>query len=85
MKTLARRSLIKFAALGAVLAAATLAGCGKKEQAAAPAPAPVAAPAPAPAPEPLKIGFIYVGPVGDAGWTFAHDLGRKAIEEKFGD
>ena len=22
---------------------------------------------------------MYVGPVGDAGWTFAHDLGRKAI------
>jgi basic membrane protein A and related proteins len=85
MKTLARRSLMKTAALGAVLAAATLAGCGKKEEAAAPAPAPVAAPAPAPAPEPLKIGFIYVGPVGDAGWTFAHDLGRKAIEAKFGD
>ena len=30
----------------------------------------------------LKVGFIYVGPVGDAGWTFAHDLGRKAMLEE---
>ncbi|MBI5335324.1 MAG: BMP family ABC transporter substrate-binding protein [Burkholderiales bacterium] len=34
--------------------------------------------------EPLKIGFVYVGPVGDAGWTFAHDNGRKAVEAQFG-
>ncbi len=26
----------------------------------------------------LKVGFIYVGPIGDAGWTYAHDLGRLA-------
>jgi simple sugar transport system substrate-binding protein len=86
MKHLARRSLMKQAALAAVFATAALAGCGKKEEpkpAATPAPAPTAAPAPAP--EPLKVGFVYVGPVGDAGWTFAHDLGRKHIEEKFGD
>lgn len=35
--------------------------------------------------EPLKIGFIYVGPVGDGGWTYQHDLGRQAIEAEFGD
>jgi simple sugar transport system substrate-binding protein len=29
----------------------------------------------------LKVGFIYVGPVGDAGWTFAHDLGRQKLVE----
>ncbi len=65
----------------AVVLAAGLAGCAKSEppKAAAPAPAPAAKP------EPLKIGFIYVGPVADAGWTFAHDLGRKAVEAKFGD
>ncbi|HVZ72955.1 MAG TPA: BMP family ABC transporter substrate-binding protein [Polyangia bacterium] len=34
---------------------------------------------------PLKIGFAYVGPVGDAGWTFAHDKARKAVEAEFGD
>ena len=32
-----------------------------------------------------KVGFIYVGPIGDGGWTFEHDKGRLAIEEHFGD
>lgn len=84
MTDLTKRSLLKVAALTAVAAAAVV-GCGKKEE---PAPAPAAAPAPvaAPAkPEPLKIAFAYVGPVGDGGWTFAHDNGRKAIEKEFGD
>jgi simple sugar transport system substrate-binding protein len=35
--------------------------------------------------EPLKAAWVYVGPVGDAGWTFAHDQGRKQTQEKFGD
>lgn len=35
--------------------------------------------------EKLKVGFIYVGPVGDGGWTYQHDLGRKAVVEKYGD
>ncbi|RYF15612.1 MAG: BMP family ABC transporter substrate-binding protein, partial [Comamonadaceae bacterium] len=39
----------------------------------------------APAAEPLKIAFAYVGPVGDGGWTFAHDNGRKAVEKEFGN
>jgi len=34
---------------------------------------------------PLKVGFIYVGPVGDHGWTYMHDQGRLMVEEKFGD
>ncbi|MDE2397796.1 MAG: BMP family ABC transporter substrate-binding protein [Burkholderiales bacterium] len=84
MTDLQKRSLLKIAAVSAV-AAAALAGCGKKEEPApAPAPAPVAA-APAPKPEPLKIAFAYVGPVGDGGWTFAHDNARKALEKEFGD
>ena len=63
----------------AVTIALALASCGKKEEPAAPKAAePVKA-------EQLKVGFIYVGPVGDAGWTFAHDNGRKHIEQKFGD
>ena len=33
----------------------------------------------------LKVGFIYVGPIGDHGWTYQHDQGRLAIEEAFGD
>jgi basic membrane protein A and related proteins len=35
--------------------------------------------------EPLKVGFVYVGPIGDYGWTHGHDLGRKAVEAHFGD
>ncbi|APW41945.1 BMP family ABC transporter substrate-binding protein [Rhodoferax saidenbachensis] len=83
MTDLQKRSLLKVAALTAV-ATAALVGCGKKEEPApAPAPAPAAA---APAkPAPLKIAFAYVGPVGDGGWTFAHDNGRKALEKEFGD
>ena len=84
MTDLQKRSLLKAAALTAV-AAAALVGCGKKEEPApAPAPAPAAS-APAPKPEPLKIAFAYVGPVGDGGWSFAHDNGRKALEKEFGD
>lgn len=35
--------------------------------------------------DPLKVGFLYVGPVGDHGWTYRHDIGRQAIEAEFGD
>ncbi len=35
--------------------------------------------------DPVKVGFVYVGPVGDHGWTYRHDLGRQAIEAEFGD
>ena len=33
----------------------------------------------------LKVGFIYVGPVGDFGWTYQHDLGRLAMVKELGD
>ncbi len=82
MTDMQKRSLLKIAALTAV-AAAALVGCGKKE-----APAPVVTPAasaPVAKAEPLKIAFAYVGPVGDGGWTFAHDNARKALEKEFGD
>ena len=68
-----------------VVCASALSACGKTD--APPPPKPVAAPAaaaPAKAP-PLKVAFAYVGPVGDGGWTFAHDNGRKAVEAAFGD
>ena len=83
MTDLHKRSLFKLAALSAV-AAAALVGCGKKEEP-APAPAPAAPAAEAPKPEPLKIGFAYVGPVGDGGWSYAHDQARKKLEAEFGD
>jgi simple sugar transport system substrate-binding protein len=86
MTDLKKRTLLQAAAL--VAAVAGLAACSKQETPApAPAPAPTAAasaPAPAKA-EPLKIAFAYVGPVGDGGWSFAHDNGRKAVEKEFGD
>ena len=78
-----KRTLLAAGVAAALVAA--LAGCGKKEEpkaeAAKPAPA---AEAPKKA-DPLKIAFAYVGPVGDGGWTFAHDNGRKAVEKEFGD
>jgi basic membrane protein A and related proteins len=85
MTDFTKRSALKLAAVSAAMATVALVGCGKKET---PPPAPAAAApaaAPAPKPEPLKAAWVYVGPVGDAGWTFAHDLGRKAVEAKFGD
>jgi len=33
----------------------------------------------------LKVGFIYIGPPGDHGWTYQHDQGRQAIDAHFGD
>ncbi len=33
----------------------------------------------------LNVGFIYIGPAGDAGWTYAHDQGRLHLEKVFGD
>jgi simple sugar transport system substrate-binding protein len=38
----------------------------------------------APATEPLKIGFVYVAPLTDAGWVHQHDEGRKAVEAALG-
>ncbi|KHL06462.1 UNVERIFIED_CONTAM: membrane protein, partial [Mumia flava] len=82
-----RRITLAALAAGAAL---TLWGCGKSNDSAGGNAAPAAssapaAAAPAPANEPLKIAFVYVGPVGDAGWTHAHDDGRKEVEAKFGD
>jgi simple sugar transport system substrate-binding protein len=41
----------------------------------------LAAGVPAQAQDPLKVAFVYVGPVGDAGWTYAHEQGRLAMEK----
>jgi len=74
-----KRALLAGGGAAAAVTALGLTGCGKKEEPAAKAP-----PA-SPKPEPLKAAWIYVGPVGDAGWSFAHDQGRKAVEKEFGD
>ena len=35
--------------------------------------------------DPVKVGFVYVGPIGDHGWTYRHDIGRQQVEQFFGD
>ena len=77
MTVLNKRSVLKIAAIS-IVAAAALVACGKKEEA-------KPAAAAAPKAEPLKVAFAYVGPVGDGGWTFAHDNARKELEKQFGD
>lgn len=57
--------------------ALVLAGCGgKKEEPKKEAPK---------AAEKIKVAFVYVGPVGDGGWTYAHDQARKYLESKMPD
>jgi simple sugar transport system substrate-binding protein len=89
MTDLSKRHLLsqatRLAGLGTIAATVALVGCGKKEEPPKPAAQAPAASAPAPKPEPLKAAWVYVGPVGDAGWTFAHDQGRKEVEKEFGD
>ena len=81
-----KRTLLQHAALSALALAtlSVLSACGKKDEAATAAPA-SAASAGASAPDKLKIGFLYVSPIGDGGWTYQHELGRRAVQEKFGD
>ena len=61
--------------------------CGKQEPPAAPKAEPKAeatAGLPAKA-EPLKVGFVYVSPIGDAGWTTQHNRGREQMQAALGD
>src|SRR3974390_1354380 len=39
----------------------------------------------APAADKLKVGFIYLGPVGDFGWTYQHEVGRQNLVKALGD
>lgn len=71
---------MKFKKLGVLLllfmfAATMVIGCGGSDQA-------KDGQEPDKAPEQFKVGFIYIGTPGDAGWTFAHDQGRKYLEEQ---
>ena len=61
-------------ALLASLLLALLAACGGGREAAPPAPD---------AEVPLRVAFLYVGPVGDGGWSWAHDQARKDLEATF--
>ena len=68
-----------FAAMALML---SLFACGEapQEKKAEEAPAPKAE-ATKEEPKVLKAGFVYVSPVGDAGYSYAHDMGRKAVAE----
>ena len=39
----------------------------------------------APPKPPLKVGFVYVSPIGEAGWTYQHEQGRLAMQKALGD
>ena len=64
-----------FMLTGLLSAALLLAGCGSSGD----------KKAAAPAAEKTKVAFVYVGPVGDAGWSYSHDQGRKYLMEKMPD
>jgi len=68
----------------AVVAASMLAmACGRQEP---PAPPKAEAKAVLPAKaEPLKVGFVYVSPIGDAGWTTQHNRGREQMQAALGE
>ncbi len=87
MSDFVKRASLRTFGLAALVAAGVLIGCSKKEEAKPATPAAASTPtASAPATgEPFKAAWVYVGPVGDAGWTYAHDLGRKAVEAEFGN
>ena len=58
-----------------------LAACGPK---ATPTPTPTKPPAATVAPKTVKAAFVYVAPIGDLGWTWAHDQGRLMVEKQLG-
>ncbi|WP_070000142.1 BMP family ABC transporter substrate-binding protein [Cellulosilyticum sp. I15G10I2] len=84
-----KKSLLKFSAL-LMAGMLVLSGCGSttKDEAAKPAETNNTAEAPkaaeTDAATAVKVGFIYVGPTGDGGWSYAHDQGRLYLEEQLG-
>ena len=96
---MAKKFLLKLLVVLAALTLFAV-GCGNDDDDAAPEPAATQAPTEAPAPEPteapepepaeepmddeLVAAFVFVGPVGDAGWTWAHDQGRRYAEDQTG-
>ena len=71
-----KKSFVVFMAL-MLVAALLLTGCAKGE-------ATPAEPAEEAAEEAVKVGFVFVGPIGDGGWTYAHNEGRLYLEEQLG-
>ncbi|VVD59339.1 BMP family ABC transporter substrate-binding protein [Pandoraea aquatica] len=80
-----RKVLITMASLAAAM---LVSACGKQENTTtnAPAAASDAQASAAPAGKgTMAVAFVYIGNPGDAGWTFAHEQGAKAVEAKYGD
>jgi len=80
------KSKLFWAVIWITLIALVLTACGP-----APTPAPTATPVPAkptdtpvPPAKKLKVAFVYVAPIGDMGWTYAHDQGRLMLEKELG-
>ncbi|MCS7125698.1 MAG: BMP family ABC transporter substrate-binding protein [Aigarchaeota archaeon] len=97
-KKLSRRDFLgitKTAAIGGVVAAGVIGGVAGYVAGTGAAPAPltvtktttevkeVTRTVPEPV-KPLKVGYIYVGPIGDYGWSYGHDRGRRWADERFG-
>ena len=69
----------------AVLASLALLACSRQETVGSAAPDQVKTSASTKAPEdaaPLRVAFVYVSPVGDAGWTSQHNTGRLELEKR---
>lgn len=71
-----------FAVAGLGVAAVLVAACGKQE---APAPKAEAKKEEPKKPDPVKIGFVYVSPIGEAGWTSQHNRGREEMAKNLGE
>ena len=80
-----------FIAAALVVLVVVLAACGTETPVptSTPVPQPTVEPTQPPATEPakdkLKVAFVYVAPIGDMGWTWAHDQARLALEQALGD
>ena len=70
-----KRMLLIITAVMFLASLAFITGCKKEEPAKPEAAA-------APVEEKIKAGFIYIGPAGDFGWTYAHDQGRLYAEKE---
>lgn len=76
-----RRDVLK-AALGLTIVTA----CRQPTPTPTTAPTPASQPAAAQTPRsPFRVAFIYPSPVGDVGWSWAHDQGRQEVERRFPD
>lgn len=83
LPTMDRRNFLKYATLAGSSFALTSCIQGRRNSQLASDVTPAASPVVVN--EPLKVGFVYLGPVGDFGWTYAHDLGRREMEANLQD